>query len=729
MPLLCGRATSDNTRDKMIESEDFIVLHGRESSLVFEKSSGGAPLWRYWGPRLPNGELKLASLESSRPVPSFSPDRNIPLSVFPTFGAGWFNQSGLLASRAGRSFVQDFTACSASADPDNNSLRLTLGDDVAKIRLLLDIELDRATDVLSVGTQLENMGDDPLDVQRLASAVLPLPAHLETVRYYTGRHNKEFVPHQENLASSVWCRENRRGLTSHDSFPGAMVASKRAQNQAGEVYAAQLAWSGNHVQTIEALDDGRRQWHLGEWLAPGELRLSPGATMTAPGVLATFSTRGYDGVAQNFHGAIRKRMTWPRGRMKPRRVHLNTWEAVYFDHDLEALTALADAAAEIGVERFVLDDGWFKNRNDDRAGLGDWEPDIGKYPDGLRPLADFVVEKGMEFGLWVEPEMVNPDSDLYRAHPEWALSITGREPITARNQLVLDLSRHEVADYLFTKIDTLLTTMPISYLKWDHNRDLTLAGGADGRAMYRKQTLAAYKLIDRIRTAHRDVEIEACAGGGGRIDAGIAEYTHRFWTSDNVDPVSRLGIQRGFLQFMPPELMGAHVGASPCHATGRSHSLDFRASVAVCGHLGVELDIQTLDAEENKTLKSWIAFYKRHRERLHKGSVWRGEAGEAIVWQAHGDENHWLLFVYCMEQTSSRFPPALLLPMAKGEADYRVQIIHASNAGDRPPPDARLFEQMRGVGAVFSGSWLRHGGLSLPAMTAESCVIFHGKAQ
>ncbi len=234
--------------------------------------------------------------------------------------------------------------------------------------------------------------------------------------------------------------------------------------------------------------------------------------------------------------------------------------------------ALADAAARIGIERFVLDDGWFHRRHDDRAALGDWWPDSGKFPDGLGPLIAHVRALGMEFGLWVEPEMVNPDSELFRTHPDWALQLAGAAAADGRNQLVLDISRPEVADYLFDKIAALLGTHPIAYLKWDHNRDLTTAGLCDGRAGYRAQVHAAYALLARLRAAHPDVEIESCSGGGGRIDFAVLRHTHRVWTSDNIDALSRLAIQRGCLQFFPPEVMGAHVGTAPAHVTGRSQS-------------------------------------------------------------------------------------------------------------------------------------------------------------
>ena len=682
-------------------SDRFIVLHGRATSLVLELA-GGAPLWRHWGRRL-HDDAKLLALE--RPLPSFSLDHDIPLSLFPTFGMGWFGQSALLAHRDGRDFVQDFTGCDVRY-VDANRVDLTLTDTVAQIEVIVSLALDPDSDVLTLSSAVTNSGDVVLQVQWLASACLPLPPSADSVRSWGGRHNNEFVAHQDRLGGAIWRRENRRGLTSHEDFPGAVVLGND-----GAAWGAQIAWSGNHVQNIEPLGDGRRQWQLGEWLAPGEIRLAPGETLQSAEVLATFSPDGANGVAHNFHTAIRARMDWPNGRMRPRPVHLNTWEALYFGHNLDDLKTLADAAADVGIERFVLDDGWFRGRNDDTSSLGDWTTDLLKYPDGLSPLATHVTALGMEFGLWVEPEMVNPDSDLLRAHPDWALQIAGRPQPTARNQLVLDMARPEVGDYLFDALSLLLGSLPIIYLKWDHNRALAPAAGCDGRPSYRNQIRGTYTLLDRIRSAFPDVEIESCAGGGGRIDAGIATRTHRFWTSDNNDAVSRVAIQRGFLQFMPPELMGAHIGASPAHATGRRQSLDFRAMVAMPGHLGVEMDPRTLAPVERERMAKWIARYKEWRDQLHTGQTWTGVAADAIMWQAQGRPDNLMLFVYRLAPATLRYTAELALPMLDPARRYCVERLF-------PPGDNRPFD----------GSWLVGAGLPLPDLKAERGAVFRLQA-
>ena len=654
---------------------------------MLEAVPGEAPLWRYWGPRLPDDVAPPAPLRSDRPTPSFSPDFDQPLSLVPGLGQGWFGEPGLKAHRAGCDWTFQTTGC--VVEHDDQRVVVTLTDAVARIIVAVNLSLDPASDVLTVSATLTNQGDAPLDVQWLAAAVLPLPDHARMVRSFSGRHNIEFVPVEDQLTRSQWRRENRRGLTSHDCVPGAVVFADDC------AYGAQLAWSGNHCQFIDWVDDGRWQWQLGEALMPGEVQLAPGESITSPEVLATCAADA-NAVAQNFHAAIRDRMDWPQGAMRPRPVHLNTWEGFYFDHDEAALKDLADAAAKAGIERFVLDDGWFHRRNDDTSSLGDWWPDDVKYPNGLGPLAEHVSALGMEFGLWVEPEMINPDSELYRTHPDWVLQVAGRPLITARNQLVLNMGRNEVRDYLFARLAGLLTELPIGYLKWDHNRDLTAAGE---RPVFRQQVLGAYDLFARLRSAFPAVEIEACAGGGGRIDAGIARYTHRFWTSDNIDAVSRVAIQRGYLQFFPPEMMGSHVGAAPAHATGRIQTMRFRNHVALSGHFGVELDLRMLDAHDLERLGQGIGRYKSLRDRLHHGQVWQGEAPDGLLWQAHGSAEALVLIITRINPQTQRHAPVVRLPMLDPARRYRV--------GD----------------AEHQGAWLVQHGLATPPLRGEDGVV------
>ena len=706
----------------------YVVLHSRCSSVMLETHTDEAPIWRYWGPRLPDDARPGMSLRDTRPLPSFMLDFDQPLTLVPTFGVGWFGQSALLAHRDGRAFAQAFTRSEVEWLVPQREVTLRLTDEVAQLRAEVRLRLDEASDVLVASTALTNLGDAVLDVQWLAAATLPLPGHCVQVRSYAGQHMHEFMLQVEPLSRSLWRRESRRGRTSHDCFPGAVVTTPGTTEDTGLVYGAHLAWSGNHQQTIEWLHDAQYQWQMGEWLAPGEGRLAPGATLRTPEMVASCSSEGLNGLAANFHAELRSRLNWAGGVMPPRPVHLNTWEGFYFDVHPDKVKELATAAAAVGIERFVLDDGWFHGRHHDRAALGDWWPDETKFPQGLGDLVAHVNALGMEFGIWFEPEMVNPDSELYRAHPDWALQLDGRAMLTARNQLVLDISRAEASDYLFEKISALLRTLPIRYIKWDHNRDLTSAGLADGLPGYRAQVLAVYALMGRLRAAHPEVEIESCSGGGGRIDFAVLRHTHRVWTSDCIDALSRVEIQRGFLQFFPPEIMGAHVGTAPAHTTGRTQAMAFRAAVALPGHLGVELDVRHLGDAERAELRGWIALYKQLRERLHAGRVWLGSGEDGLVWQAHGDEqaSDLVLLVYRPQPTNHRYSPPLRLPMLDAGARYRVRELLPEGTvrlTDRHHT-APFFDAInRPEGAVVDGAWLAQAGLPTRRAHAETAFI------
>ncbi|KAA3515685.1 alpha-galactosidase [Agrobacterium rosae] len=530
-------------------------------------------------------------------------DVAVPSSVLlPTGDMGFFGWPAITGHRNGRDFTLQFG--SWAVESSGNKTILHGLDTVAKINLSITLT-EHASGLLSMSTALTNRGEAGYHLNRCMAATFAVPAGETELTSFTGMWGREFQTRQELLGNGVWSQESRRGRTSHDRFPMIFLENS------GKRFGVTLGWSGNHQIAIDRTDDGQRLIHIGELFEPGEVILGNGETYQSPVAYAGPHTEA-------FHAFVRSELLdWPDGKMSPRPVTLNTWEGNYFDHKMVSLKAQATAAAEIGIERFVLDDGWFGKRDDDTTSLGDWDIDARKYPDGLKPLVDHVTGLGMQFGIWFEPEMISPVSELFKKHPDWALQIDGRPLLQSRTQLVLDLTRKEVSDYLFSKIDAVLANHAVSYIKWDMNRDLTHAGGADGRAKTSAQTRAVYALMDRVRAAHPTVEIESCASGGGRIDFGALKRTHRVWTSDCTDALERLEIQRGASLFVPPEILGSHISASPNHQTGRRHTLAFRALVAMAYHMGVELNPLELTTVERAELKLYIETYKRLRGLLH----------------------------------------------------------------------------------------------------------------
>ena len=443
-------------------------LHSKEASIVLELDPQHRVLWRHCGARVDPADMP--ALAEARGPASFAMDGDVSLALFPPAGLGWFGPAVVEARNiAGEAFVFAPDRCDIA--DTSGQLAITARDSIAGIELHLTIDLVEGG-AFRFASRITNTGTAALLIDAAASLQVPLPATAERIISWRGRHNAELSECREAMPQHGWQRISRRGISGHGGPPGVYVLDRNAGWHTGLAYAMQLAWSGDSVIGIEHEDEG--YWTLGAKAtpAPGEIVLAPGDTRETPPAILAISTRGRCGAMQQQHAAVRAMLRWPGGAMRPRPVHLNSWEACYFDHDAARIERLARAAALVGIERFVLDDGWFKGRRDDTSGLGDWEPDPVTYPDGLAPLARAVEALGMEFGLWVEPEMISPDSDLYRAHPDWALALPGRAQPTARHQLVIDMRLRQVRDHLFQRLDAVLRNTPIGYLKWDHNRDL-----------------------------------------------------------------------------------------------------------------------------------------------------------------------------------------------------------------------------------------------------------------
>ena len=476
--------------------------------------------------------------------------------------------------------------------------------------------------------RITNLRDEKYTVEDLSLA-FPIPAEATELLDFAGNHNYERTPQRGRLRTGTHLRENRKGRTGADSAYILHAGTPGFGFGSGDIWAVHTAWSGNHQHYAERVFTGEQLLGGGELLLPGEVRLGREGSYETPWIYASYGN-GLDQVARRFHAHVRNR---PRRVSAERPVTLNVWEAVYFDHKAGKLTELAERAAATGVERYVLDDGWFGSRRDDTSGLGDWVVSPAVWPAGLHPLVDRVHELGMQFGLWFEPEMVNPDSDVARAHPDWIMAARTEWPVELRSQQVLNLGIPEAYEHVKKQILALLAEYRIDYIKWDHNRDLIEAGNQpdSGRPGVHAQTLAVYGLLEEIRSQHPALEIESCSSGGARVDLGVLEHADRVWVSDNIDPHDRQTMLRWTTQLLPPEYMGSHIASGRSHTTGRQHTLGFRAGTAVFGHLGVEWDLTQATDDELDSLRKWIGFYKEQRGLLLAGDVVRMDRPDSNV--------------------------------------------------------------------------------------------------
>jgi alpha-galactosidase len=692
----------------------YVRLRSADCELLLDTADPGLPRVLHWGADLGQADLAAGDLDILDPTPQWGgPDDPIPLTVAPLASDGWPGRPAIAGSRAGYDFSPAFHVTKITVGEDH--IVVVASDPAAQLGLVWRASF--ADGLLCLRAELTNDGESAYEVAEVA-LTLPLPDYSTELLDFTGRWPQERAPQRHTLPSGTWLRETRHGRPGFES-PLVLCAGQPGLSfRAGQVWGVHIGWSGDSRWWVERRPSGAIVLAAGELLAPGEVRLEPGATYQSPPVYFAWSDDGLDGLAARFHAWIRARPSHPR---TPRPVILNTWEAVYFDHDLDRLTALADAAAKVGVERFVLDDGWFRGRVNDSTSLGDWYVDERRWPHGLHPLVEHVRGHGMQFGLWVEPEMVSPDSDLYRAHPEWVLRPGERLPPVWRRQQVLDLANPAAFAYIFDRLDGLVREYRLDYLKWDQNRDLVEAGH-DGRPGVRAQTLATYELMDRLRAAHPELEIESCSSGGGRVDLGILARTDRVWASDNTDALERQTIQRWTGQLLPPELIGAHICGPMAHLTGRRHDLSFRFATAAFGHLGLEWDVSTATPFELDVLAEAIAWWKRVRGLLHTGRLVRADHPDQAAYVHGVVAEDAAIFAYVQLRPSQAERPARVrLPGLDPSRRYVVRPVHP--AGAPRPAGPPLPTWWRGGSVALTGRVLAVTGIEVPVIAPEQAIL------
>lgn len=709
-----------------------VLLRNAEEDVcvLIDISGGGLPAIVHWGADLgPVDAAAFAQVQIAR-EPTSDPnsvDQAVRLAVVPEARTGWTGRPGLSGSRAGRDWSPWFRSDEVLLDgepisPDpkavstGRSVQVHAADPDAGLELDITVEL-LAGGVLRANATVTNTGTDGYQVDDLVLA-FPVPGQARDLLDFAGRWSKERVPQRSELTVGTHLREGRKGRTGTDAATLVHLGTPGFGFGHGEIWSLHTGWSGNHTHYAERLFNGVQVVGGGELLLPGEVVLANGESYTSPWVYGSYGL-GLDAVARRFHHYLRSRPQHPN-TVRP--VTLNVWEAVYFDHDLTQLLALAERAAELGIERYVLDDGWFGARRNDLAGLGDWQVSSDVWPDGLSPLIDRVNELGMEFGLWFEPEMINLDSDAARAHPDWILATGDRLPPESRHQQVINLGIPECYGYIRDSISALLDEYAIAYIKWDHNRDLIDAGTRPGgEPGVHAQTEACYRLMAELKERHPGLEIESCSSGGGRVDLGVLQHTDRVWVSDCIDPLERQQANRWTTQLIPPELMGSHIASGRSHTTGRSHDLSFRGASAVFGHLGVEWDLTEASAAEFSALGQWIAFYKEQRDLLFGGDLVRVDHPDptfTVSGVVAPDRSRALFELAAISRSEVTNVGAFRLPGLDSDQSYLVRPIEIGpweGVSHRPAWWSN--------GVTLSGRALATVGLQPPRLLPEHAVL------
>lgn len=729
-----------------------IVMRSDGVSLVLDVSNGQLPSILHWGSDigdLSQNDVAAMALTSVNPTGLNQIDLPVRVAILPEQWTGWMGRPGVRGSRQGRAWSPRFTTTSIVVDgvPHPGGL-LATGVGAVQVEArdaTLELALSQTIELLPGGAirtraSVTNLAATAYQVDGVDIA-LPVPSVADELLDFGGRWANERVPQRQDFTLGIHLRENRKGRTGADSAYVLHAGEPGFGFDRGEVWGVHTAWSGNHIHYAERLSSCEQVIGGGELLLPGEAVLEEGESYVSPWLYGSHGV-GLDAVARRFHTWLRSRGMHPTS---PRPVTLNVWEAVYFDHAAPPLLELAHLAASVGVERFVLDDGWFSSRRDEHAGLGDWWVSEDVWPQGLSSLIDEVTGLGMEFGLWFEPEMVNPDSEVAREHPEWIMAADPqRWPVESRYQQVLNLGIPECYDHVRDAIVALLGRYDISYIKWDHNRDLVEAGDQrTGRPGVRAQTLAFYRLLDEIRELFPRLEIESCSSGGARIDLEVLQRTDRVWTSDCIDPQERQLMHRWTTQLIPPELMGAHIASDVSHTTGRSHTLGFRASSALFGHLGIEWDLRQATDQQLSELRHWILFHKEHRALLHGGDMVRLQVPEETL-IGHGvvaqDKRSALYSLASVGRSAASMLGRVRLPGLDPTRRYRVQPVMPGGSlpGLIPPPwwdvadfapkDTNVAQAGGSIGEIGSteatGRVLASVGIAHPVVNPEEVILY-----
>jgi alpha-galactosidase len=660
------------------------VLETSATGYAFGLNQAGLLVHRYWGAKL-NGPADYPLAVNPKEWSSFNSPAQLTSEEYPGYEDAKYIDPCVKVTFADgvRNCVLRFAEANilGGATPE---LRITLRDTFYPLQATLIYRVHEQYDLIERAVEFVNQSTEPIKLERAFSAQWHLPRG-DTYRltHVVGKHMNEMNLRQKTLSEGLTSLESRRITTSHHANPWFALDRGAADEDHGEVWFGVLAWSGNWKMVAEVTDFAATRISLGlnDW--DFSWRLAGGAQFATPSSFAGYTQSGFGGASRLLHRYIREQIV-PHGRSN-HEVLYNSWEATLFDVDEESQIKLAEIAASIGVELFVMDDGWFHGRNHDRAGLGDWWPDEAKFPNGLGHLIERVNGLGMNFGLWIEPEMVNPDSELYRKHPDWVLHYPNRERTTARNQLILNMARSDVQAYLIEQLDRLLTENNIAFIKWDMNRNASEVGWPDApgeqQEIWVRYVQGLYHVWGTLRERHPHVIWQSCSGGGGRADLAILRLTDQIWASDNTEPTARLNIQEGFSQIFPPDTMEAWV----TEMGSRHLSLAFRFHVSMCGVLGIGSHLLHWSAEERTEAAHWVARYKELRPIIQHGALYRlrspqREAFSALMYVGEG-QSEAVLFAFRTHLPPPTILPPIYLRGLDPQALYEIEGIEGGRSG------------------------------------------------
>ena len=685
-------------------------LDGGGVSYAFGVNARGELQSIYWGGRLGDNDT-FAQPQPMREAASFDLSYTTTPQEYAGWGAGLFVEPALKVTfpDGNRDLVLHYENHTTRAD----GVDVVLKDISRKVYVTLHYSIDAGSGIVGRSATVENREAQPVTIEQAAAAAFALPAAHYTLNYLTGRWAGEWTLNQEALRHGARVIESRRGTTGNQANPWFAIQAGETDENHGEVWFGALAWSGSWRITVE--QDQLDAVRITGGFNPFDFSyvLAPGKSLETPVFYAGYSNHGLGGASRALHhfevANILPHRPGQENAPKPRPVIYNSWEATEFRVSEAGQIALAEKAAALGIDRFVMDDGWFGQRKDDHAGLGDWYVNKEKFPNGLKPLIDKVHSLGMDFGLWVEPEMVNPDSDLYRKHPDWVLNFPGRPRTEGRNQLVLNLARTDVRDYVLGFLDKLVTENDIAFLKWDYNRNWSEPGWdqlppAEQKRVYVDFTRNLYWILAELQKKHPKLEIESCSGGGSRVDLGILKYTDEVWPSDNTDPFDRLTQQDGFTYAYTPQVMMAWVTDSPHWANKRSTSLAYRMLSSMQGSLGIGANIDKWTDDEMASVKRLIAAYHRVQRTIVQGDLYRlispRDGSEFSATQTvNSDKSESVVFAFIHSTQEGRGFPLLKLRGLDPAAAYTLTPIEGKTAVGSPQS--------------ASGAWWMNHGLEL----------------